>query len=1322
MNSSIALLISTLLLACTFAYGQEPLVDLPATARCKLQVINGSNQPIDVFLLKSDTQRVPCGSVAAGKESIIPATLGEQFAIVGRDDQREITVVSKFSVQGCRFDPPDGNGVPAFYTQSISVNGFPIVASARVNPYALKEAAYLVSMMLGKRPDVRDAMIASGSRLCIMAHDEYTTDLPEFSRLEPKNFWDARARGLGGSERDPFCSCAEENLLAYPSDPYEKECILIHEFAHNMHLRGMVNVDATFDSRLKATYDHAMATGLWKGKYASVNHHEYFAEGVQSWFDNNREDDHDHNHVNTRQELLEYDPRLAAICQEVFGDTVLKYTKPATRLDGHLSGYDPTLAPAFQWPQRLLKEKAAIRAAAEARNKSAVDNPQTRNVLGWTVHIAPELLTDQAEDTARALKLLEAQLEEIVRVVPQRIVVELKKVPLYFSVQYPGIGPSAEFHPDAGWLKNNGRDPAMAKGVEFTNIRVFEADTRRMPNFVLHELAHAYHNRVLPRGFSNPEIKAAYDKAKSSGKYDSVERRDSEGRKRLDRAYAMTSAMEYFSETTEAFFSVNDFFPYTREELKRHDPEMFALLTKLWQVAGTPDETAQGTTPTEKAKQLMEAESRLKAIYERREFSTAPFEATWSRDSTGYLRLENPNADSPELVKYDCATGKRSVLIASEQLVAPESKARLRIRQFAESPTGTKFLLRVDSDEPGSAGHWIFDSQSAELQRVKAELGGLSWAQPFSPDGRKILFHRASNIYVVDIEKGLATPLTASENVETIHNGREVWSPDSTKIAYTQTDESKVPLRSVIQPTDPSYPSVRQDRFARVGETIASLRVGVVDAAGGETQWIDLPAKPGDFYLQTVNWANNSDELLIELLSRGRDARSFLIANVRTGKTVTAYQESDRAWVDSSFGTNAGLTWVQSGAAFVLLSEQDGWRHAFHVSRDGKTKKLITAGEYDITDRGPVDESDKKNGWFTFLASPDNATQRYLYRVPLDGSVAAQRLTPENQSGTHSYNFAPNGQWAFHTYSTFDSPPVIDLVQLPEHRVIRVLEENAKVRERVKPLIVRPTEFMQVDIGEGVVMDAWMIKPRDFDASQKYPVFVFVYGEPHGQTVLDDWRGGQNHSMFHRMLADLGYLVVSLDNRGTPAPKGAAWRRAVFGSLGPLSTEEQAKGLKELARTRPYVDLSRVGIWGWSGGGSNTLNAMFRRPDLYRVGIAVAAKPQPHLYNAWFQEIYMRTRAENPDGYQQAAAINFAEGLRGDLLIIHGTGETNTHLPIIEGLVDRLIELGKPFDYMAYPNRDHGLREGKGTEVHMRMLMTKYLLEHLPPGPKRPSD
>jgi dipeptidyl-peptidase-4 len=215
--------------------------------------------------------------------------------------------------------------------------------------------------------------------------------------------------------------------------------------------------------------------------------------------------------------------------------------------------------------------------------------------------------------------------------------------------------------------------------------------------------------------------------------------------------------------------------------------------------------------------------------------------------------------------------------------------------------------------------------------------------------------------------------------------------------------------------------------------------------------------------------------------------------------------------------------------------------------------------------------------------------------------------------------------------------------------------------------------------------------------------------------VLDDWRGG-GHALFHRAVADTGYVVVSMDNRGTPAPKGAAWRRAVYGSLGPLSTEEQAAGLKALAHLCPFVDLSRVAIWGWSGGGSNTLNAMFRKPDVYHVGIAVVPKPQPQYYNAWYQEIYMRTPADNPEGYRTCAPITYAEGLRGDLLIMTGSGETNTHIEITEGLVDRLIALGKRFDYFVYPHRDHGLHEGAGSDVHVRMLIARYLLEHLPPG------
>jgi len=371
MKAARLLFILSLLLQ-GLASGEEP-------RRARLQFINGSDQPIEIFWLKTAEERVFNGKVKPGRHTIINTFIGHRFEVVGLEDGAAFTVASKVPVQAFRFDPPDPDGVPAFYSQRVSAGGFPIVASARVNPYALKEAAWLVNQMLARRPDVREAMIASGARLCILAWNEFTCDQPEwqwlarrpvpgFPGVSPRDYRDARARGMGGSLTDPFCSCAEENLLGYPGDPYAAENILIHEFAHNVHLRGMSNVDPTFDRRVKAAYDAAMKAGLWRGKYASVNHHEYFAEGVQSWFDDNRENDHDHNHVNTREELIEYDPGLAALCREVFGDTVLKYTKPATRLRGHLEGYDPSKAPTFVWPQRLEDARRKIRAAARARS------------------------------------------------------------------------------------------------------------------------------------------------------------------------------------------------------------------------------------------------------------------------------------------------------------------------------------------------------------------------------------------------------------------------------------------------------------------------------------------------------------------------------------------------------------------------------------------------------------------------------------------------------------------------------------------------------------------------------------------------------------------------------------------------------------------------------------------------------------------------------------------------------------------------------------------------------------------------------------------
>jgi hypothetical protein len=375
---AVAILVATSMMGC-----RDKVATAPKPIRPQFQILNGSNQPVDIFWLKSGTERVANGSIEPGKETVITPALGHRFEIVGRHDKATITTTCNLPVQALRFAPQDQDGIPAFYSQRASANGFPIVASARVNPYAVKEAEYLVNLMLANRPDVRTAMIQSGARMCIMAHDEFTTELPEFERMKnekepgfetvsPKDFWDARARGLGGSETDPYCSVAEENLLCFPGDPYSLECILIHEFAHSIHLRGMLNVDPTFDVRLRATYDAAMKARLWKGKYAAMNHYEYWAEGVQSWFDNNRINDVDHNHVNTRALLLEYDPGLAALCREIFGETVLKYTKSPTRLTGHMTGYDPKTAPTFEWPVRLRPIKELIRQSKEKRSREAI--------------------------------------------------------------------------------------------------------------------------------------------------------------------------------------------------------------------------------------------------------------------------------------------------------------------------------------------------------------------------------------------------------------------------------------------------------------------------------------------------------------------------------------------------------------------------------------------------------------------------------------------------------------------------------------------------------------------------------------------------------------------------------------------------------------------------------------------------------------------------------------------------------------------------------------------------------------------------------------
>jgi dipeptidyl-peptidase-4 len=373
--------------------------------------------------------------------------------------------------------------------------------------------------------------------------------------------------------------------------------------------------------------------------------------------------------------------------------------------------------------------------------------------------------------------------------------------------------------------------------------------------------------------------------------------------------------------------------------------------------------------------------------------------------------------------------------------------------------------------------------------------------------------------------------------------------------------------------------------------------------------------------------------------------------------------------------------------------------------------QLITPGAYDVIELGSVDE---KAGALYFVASPENATQRYLYRAPLDGSRSAQRVSPASAPGTHGYDMSPDAHWAFHTYSRADLTPVTDLVELPAHRSARVLEDNAALRASAAPLLAAPTEFFKVDIGDGTTLDAWMLKPPHFDPAKKYPVLVYVYGEPAAQTVLDEWGAWNND--YNRAVAQAGYIVVSFDNRGTPAPKGRAWRKVVYGAIHPVIVHDQTAALKVFLQSHAFADSTRIAVWGWSGGGSSTLNLMFRSADLYRVGMSVAPVPDLRLYDTIYQERYMGLPLQNVEGYRSSSAINFADGLRGHLLVVHGSGDDNVHYAGTELLLNRLIELDKPVDFMEYPNRTHAINEGSGTTLHLYSLLLRYLEEHVPPG------
>ena len=712
--------------------------------------------------------------------------------------------------------------------------------------------------------------------------------------------------------------------------------------------------------------------------------------------------------------------------------------------------------------------------------------------------------------------------------------------------------------------------------------------------------------------------------------------------------------------------------------------------------------------------------------------------ARWLPDGTAYAIVERQGGTT-EIARYDAASAARSVL----------ARTALDIDDYSWSHDGKQLLVFTNTRkvwrQHTRGDYYVIDVATATQKKLggSAPEASLMFAR-FSPDATRVAYVRQNNIYVERIATGAVTQLThhgtapangaawAPAVAGTIVNGTSDWvneeeldirdgfrwSPDGRRIAYWQFDTSGVGNMTLINDTVDLYPRTVTFAYPKPGTKNSAVRVGVVAATGGPTTWMKTRGDPRETYIASLDWIDAAT-IAMQQLNRLQNENDYLLGDPSTGEVRQVFADTSRmmanrpTWVD----VQEDVQWL-ADRTFLWLSERDAWRRIYHVwppapdaHGEAPPPTLLTTFDADVTNLVDVDE---KTGVVYFLASPDNATQRYLYRAPLDGSSPPVRVTPADQPGWHTYTPAPGAKLAFHSYSAFDRVTAMDVVSLPEHRSLRRLTDPSALQGQLADLLKPAVEFVKVPIGGGVTLDGWVLKPPSFDPSKKYPMIVQVYGEPASQTVTDRWGGST--ALFHRALAAAGYVVVSFDNRGTPAPKGVPWRKVIYGAVGELAAAEQAAAVKAFAATHPYVDLDRVGIWGWSGGGSNTLNCMFRDGDVFKVGVSVAPVPDQRLYDTIYQERYMSTPELNEDGYGRGSAINFAAGLRGHLLIVHGSGDDNVHYQGTERLVNRLVELGKPFDLMVYPNRTHAISEGPGTTPHVYQLIARYFVTNLPAG------
>ncbi len=702
-------------------------------------------------------------------------------------------------------------------------------------------------------------------------------------------------------------------------------------------------------------------------------------------------------------------------------------------------------------------------------------------------------------------------------------------------------------------------------------------------------------------------------------------------------------------------------------------------------------------------------------------------EVNWTKDGTGFYQSDNQAIQRINPLAAQPVT----TLVTAAQLTPPGYTTALEVADFEISNDDKILLLFTNTAKVWRyrtrGDYWILDRSTGKLRQVgKGKPSQSLMYAKLSPDAKKVAYVSKGNIYVEDVHTGTTTALTTDGTRQMINGTFDWvyeeefgcrdgfrWSGDSKHIAYWQVDARKTRDYLMLNTTDSIYSFVVPVEYPKVGQPPSVVRIGVVNAAGGKTTWMNIPGDPQQHYLPRMEWTGDNKTLIVQQLNRKQNESKIFVCSADKGTTKEIYTETDKAWIDIKSRWNdddpRGWEWINGGKDFLWVSEKDGWRHIYRISADGKNEILITKGNYDIETLSAIDE---KNNYVYFIASPHSAIQRYLYRTTLDGKGKLELVSPESLSGTHGYDISPGAHLALHTFTNRNTDMAYEWISLPYHKP---LSEEQSIENTMKTKDRKDIEFFTITTDDNVTMDGWISKPDNFDPAKKYPVLLYVYGEPGATTVEDVATAGKNRMYIGDMSKD-GYFYVSFNNRGTPTLKGAAWRKAIYRNIGIINIRDQAMAMKKLLEQRPYLDTSRVACWGWSGGGSSTLNLLFQYPEIFKTGIAIAAVANQLTYDNIYQERYMGIPQETKEDFIKGSPLSHVSGLRGNLLYIHGTGDDNVHYQNAEMLLNELIKYNKQFQFMAYPNRTHSISEGEGTSKHLQTLYTDYLRKYCPPG------